>query len=236
MINEFVKRKEVIFIDYIGVIKNPAPFILKKIADEWKTPLGNYIDFTKISNKDIYQLMYLTARSTEKNVLKYISKKEFDFDNTFNHIYNKYNNLYLESENLTISTSLQILLRQKFVQKVYIYTPTFDERIYLDIADTFPKDKISYVTGIDRIEVIKEIKDEITSYITTDVTLVDRLIEIDKISYTSVLVASYGYNLRLSKDNSLELKIDDVDDKVRTHTFKLTSFVPVNLTERHLKM
>lgn len=235
MINEFTNRKEVIFIEYIGIIKNPFPFVLKKICEEWKMTLGNYVDLSKIINKDISQLLYLSIKSTEKNVLKYIAKRPFDSDSIFNQVYNKYDNLYAESEMLSIGMSLQILLRQNFIKKVYIYTADYDKRIHLDLADNYPKDKISYITGEDKLRVIKEIKDEITSYITTDISLVDKLISIDKISYSSVLVASYGYNLRLGKAGSLELKIDDVEDKVNKYTFKLASFVPANLTERHLR-
>lgn len=231
ILNEFTKSPEIIFISYEEVIKSPYPFIIKQIQEKYKDYYKDYINFDLIDNLDLDNINRLCVQRQEKNILKYLSKKEFDFITALNDIYKKFDDMFIKSDFLSIGKNIHFLLSQKFTQRIYMYTPIYDKRIHLDIQMNFKDmDKIKYVTG-DFFEVVKSL-DGITSYILNDIMDVSTLLSTNKISYTNILLANYGYNYTLNENGKLILRLN-IDEIMKEKIFKFVTFTPIDFSESH---
>ena len=220
---------EVVFVTYDGVVKDYRPFLLKQIASNPKMleVYKNYIDTALITTLTDKQLNFLPVISTSRNILEYISIKKFNYDKSLNDLYQMFPNIYSDSELLPLGNSINILRRQKFTSKIFIYTEEYDKRIHFDIQDNFSDmSTIEYISGPFE-DVINSITETITTYILNDIKLVDKLIELNRIKETQVLISDTGYNY---KDNNGELivNIDNLEEKMYNHIFKLAMFKPVS--------
>lgn len=231
---DFATRKEVFFICYHDIIKTAVPFILEKVRDEWKDDYKEYIDMSRIENKSREQLVMLSLNRIYDNVFEYLKIKDFDTEGTLNDIYNYYPELFKESDLLKIGRSLLMIMKEKFVEKIYIYTPTYDKRIHEDIQDTYGNmDLINYVVG-DLEEVLKTITAP-TCFMVNDCMMVDKLIELKKVQYTTILVPFCGFNTKLNLENKLpELKLDDIEDKALKNIFKFSMFMSEDLSNEYI--
>lgn len=235
--NQFATQKETLFVMYDDVIKTSKFLILKKLmTDEYKENYKEFINYSKIEKLTDSQLMGLIFSATDINILKYLSIKEFDYDATYMDLYLNYENIIKESKPLSFATSMGILLKQKFLDKIFVYTPYYDENIYKDIYDIFGSQKIIYTHG-DFSEVIDEIHKttRITTYVLNDVTLINELIKKGVIAYTNVLVCNTGWQYTINKDNIPVLKLENSDQLSKENIFKLCVFDPDSTSSYNTK-
>lgn len=228
--NSFASQKEVLFIMYDDIIKTTKFLILKKLMEEpYKSCYKDYIDFNKIENLSDEKLMKLIFSATDKNILKALSINKFDFDNTYIDLYLNYPDIIKMSEPLAFADSIDILLKQKFVEKVYIYTPYYDKNIYDDIYDTYGDSRIIYVYGELNDVLDKLLKStRITSYILNDVDIVNLLIKKGIIPYTNILIVDTGWQYTINEKGIPVLKLKDSDKISKDFIFKLAMFSPYN--------
>lgn len=229
--NEFTKKPEIIFIVYDEVIKSPYPFILNLIKKELRPYYEDYLDLSILDKMDSDNIMRFCIQRHEKNIFRMLAKKEFDYDEALKDIVNKFDDLYINCDLLSIGKSIEFIKYQKFTEKIYIYTPEYDKRIHFDIQSTFQDmNKINYVTG-PFYDVISSL-DGVTSYILNDILDLSTLLALDKTKYTNILVANYGYNYSLTDDNKLVLRMNP-EPLMDKYIFKFGLFLPNSLTENH---
>jgi hypothetical protein len=232
MQNEFEGKPEIIFMDYEGVVKSPYPFLLNKINTELAPYYESFLDMNKIKGLDIYNLTRIAVQRTDKNILRYLAKSDFDCDQALKDLKNRYLNLYEESELLSMGGNMDILLAQKFTKKIYLYTEEYDIRIHMDIQNIFhDMQRVTYVSG--NIEKVLEKLEGITSYMVGDIDHVYHIIKSGKADYTNIMLANYGYNYYMDDDTK---KIDlclDIKELTKDVICKFGTFTPANLTEKH---
>lgn len=232
MSNEFTTKDEIIFITYDDVIKSRNPFILNQILQKYKSYYNDFLDLSQIENLNKKQLDLFCLKRQHKNIFHTLAKKEFDCNTAMKEISDKYYDMFIESELLTIGKSLSFILHQKFTKKIYIHSQEYDKKIHLDIQMNYnDMDKVNYVTG-NLINVINTI-DGITSYILADIMDVSALLATDKIAYTNILVANYGYNFTYI-DNKLNLRMN-LDDAIKERIFKFATFMPIDIVKSDFK-
>lgn len=199
--------------------------------DDYRTNYEDFIDFSQIRGKNYNELLSFCTATRHKNILKSIAKKEFDYDATYKDLYYSFDDIVKESPTLLIGSSLFILLDQLFVDKVYIYTETYDERIIDDVSFVYKNtSKMEYITG-DFKEAVNSVNEKITSFILNDMSYINDLIDINKIGYTNVLMLDIGYNYNIADDYQISFKIDNLDQLSKDHVFKLGFFKQYELGE-----
>lgn len=218
--------KERIFITYEDVIKTFKPTILKMLLQpEYRQYYEEYIDYSKFENKTYEDLLRFCASSRYENILQFVAKKEFDYHVTYRDLLNQCGDLFTKSQTLLMGQNLIILLKQSFVEKVYLYTPTYDERIKNDVSFIYKDtDKLEYISG-DFQEAVNSIDGKITSYILNDMYYVLDLININKASYKSILLLDIGYNYIFDDDiNNISFKVKNLDELSKEKVFKIGFF------------
>jgi hypothetical protein len=229
--NEFTKRDEIIFVCYDEIIKNIYPYLLRQIITKYQKQYKEFIDIESFVNLDDKNLLRLVIQRSDKNLLRYLSLKSFDYDGALTDLKNKFNEMYINSPLLIFGQSINFLLSQKFTKKIYIYTPNYDKRIHFDIQMTYKNmDVINYVTG-DFTEVVQSL-DGITTWVLNDVIDITTLIEFKKTEYTNILVLNSGFNYTKDEDDKLVLRIN-IDDIVNQYIFKFATFDSINLTKEY---
>jgi len=222
MANEFITKPEIIFIVYDEIIKNPYPFILNQIKTLYRNVYEEFIDFNLIDGKNMDQLLNLCILRRKKNIFYYLAKKDFNYKKALDDIFYKFNDMYIKSNPLIISSSIKVLLKQKFTEKIYIYTEKYDKRVHLDIQQQFQDmDKVNYVTG-DFYNTIKKLGG-ITTFILKDILNISTILYLDKIQYTNILVGNFGFNFTLS-ETGLVIPRFNVDDIMADKIFKFATF------------
>lgn len=231
MHNEFEGKPEIIFITYDEVIKSPYPFLLNEINTSLQGVYDTFLDLSEVKGRDMGNLLRLCTQRTDRNLFEYLAKREFDYATALKELKDRYFEVYDKSPLLTMGTSLQMLLTQKFTEKVYIYTEEYDIRVHLDIQNTYKDMKrVNYVTG-DFGKVLDKLEG-ITSYILNDLDYIIDILNKDKAEYTNILLASYGYNYVLDEDNdSLDLRID-VEHLIKDRICKFGTFIPAEFTHQ----
>ena len=227
MENLIKKTDECLFICYEDVIKTIKPYILKKLQeDTFRTGFESILNYSKFDQLSDNELFLRIASYVNKNIFKQLAICDFDYDLVYYDFINKFDDIYANSNLLSMGRSLNFLLSQKnLVKKVYIYSKSYDERILHDLNDTYISDsRISYVTG-DFNTVLQSITDTITVFVINDIDLVNNIIELNKIKNTNVLFPMVGYNYVLDDDNeSVIAKIKDIDDMQNQYNFRIGEF------------
>jgi len=226
MSTEFVKRPEIIFICYDEVIKNPYPFILHQMRTTYRNVYDNFINFSLIDKLNMIDLLKFCIQRRKVNIFHQLSKKEFDYKKSLNDIFYKYDDMYILSEPLIISSSIHVMLKQKFTEKIYIHTDKYDKRVHIDIQTQFKDmEKINYITG-NLFNVISKLSG-VTTYILRNILDVGIILELNKSEYTNIIVANYGYNFTLDEKNILIPRFN-VEDSIMEKIFKFATFSPYN--------
>lgn len=223
---DYATIDEIIFVDYYDIIKSPLPVLLTQLPKHFKKQLESFIDFSKIENKTNDELLELVNMRPCKNVIEYLAIKEFDYEKIQEDLINQYTDIFINSKLLSIGESLTaMLIYQKFIKDVYVYTEKYDERIHYDIQSVFNHNKkVHYITG-KKEDIFKDIKG-ITSFFLSDIEDIDLLQKMNLLPYTNIIVPLYGYNLKIGEDGNVELKSNISTEMMIEHTFKFAMFPP----------
>ena len=119
---------------------------------------------------------------------------------------------------------VNVLLSQKFVKNVYIYSKRHDPRIECDIAILFNgSEKVNYVSG-EFNDVIDALED-ITLYVLSDIDKVGQIIAKNKQEYCEFMIAEYGYNYT-EEGGIIKLK-GGYENLQEDKIFKMGRFSPI---------
>ena len=221
---EYKSRNEFFFVVYDDIIKAPVINILKDITVKYREYYKGFIDMTAFKSMNTHEeFIDFIINRPDKNVIKSLRSREFDYDKAWEDIYARNPLLIHNSLLLPFGSSILILLKQSFVKSIYIWSEKYDKRIHFDIQENFGLDTVGYVTG-DLKDVLNNLP-AITCYVLDDVMKVNTLIDLGKIELSTVCVADYGYNYTSSEEGiRRELKIPSLFNLEKTHKFRSTMF------------
>lgn len=236
MQNEFVGRPERIFICYHEVIRNPYPYILKKMRDQFRPYYEPFLDFSVIDGMDDDNLLRYCVGREDYNVLQDLLKVDnFDSEGALDDVGKRYVDLYESSDLLPIGRSMRQVMHEKFTEKIYIYTRHYDPRVHADIQELFGNmEKVNYVCG-PFMEVIEKLEG-ITSYFLDKIDYFEDIFFLEKGSYTTIGVGQFGYNYYMDEEDpenpSLELRVN-LSEYLVNEVCQFATFAPVDFEERH---
>ena len=220
---------EVFFITYEDVIKSPSIEMLRLAITKYNDAYKNYIDFNRMNKYNTVDkfLHYFMIRN-HKNIFKDLSTHKFDYEKTYSDLYTKHSSEILrDTPELYFSLSIRLLIKQKFVKEIYIWTEEYDENVRKDILQLFGDEKkINYICG-DFKEAIKGTNNPVTTIVLNDILLsVDIFNDKDFMQNKNLLIASYKYNY-INIENELRLKISSIDKIAAKNSFVYTIFKPI---------
>ena len=119
--NAFASQKEVIFVMYDDIIRTTKfPILQKLLTEAYRKNYKYSIDYSKPDNKTDNELMSLIFNSTDQNILKYLAIEEFNYELSYRDLYLSFPNIIDQSPSLSFTKSIYVLLKQKFLDKIYI--------------------------------------------------------------------------------------------------------------------
>lgn len=224
--NPFTMRDEIILIEHDDVIKCPSLGILELIKEKYTDDLKGLIDIPKIQRMDFNNLQRLCIERPTKNILDYLKLTDFNTGDIYDELYKSDKSIYMGIPLMVMGSSIYILSPQKFTKGIYIFSEEYDEKIEYNIYENFSDlPNVYYVAG-DLKEIIQSIPKP-TMYIFSDIEHVQTLINENKIEYTEIMVAQYGYNYEV-KNGILQIK-GDYDKLMPELLFKIASFSPLKM-------
>lgn len=231
----FTKRDEILFIEYNEVIKSPSLFMLKLIRDQLKDIYKDFIWVDFLENKSDEELEIYLLQRKNKNIFLDLAKRSFNYEKTYDDLYNKYDDMFLKMPLMKIGNTIDFLVAQKFNKKIYFYSEKYDPRIELDIKYSF-KDlsKIEYVYG-DLGEVLEEIEQP-TTYMLHDIWTLPRLVMLQKTELTDIVCARYPYNLKYNEELDEVEPIVLIEKYMEESVFKFGLFAPINFNDTHAQL
>ena len=113
-------------------------------ADKFK----DYINLDLLYNLDDDALRLLCISRNVINPLQWLAKKEFNYDKNYEYFKGKYRNMYASSPEFSIAENIRRFIHTYFIEKVYIYSRKYDERIAFEIKSLFgSSSKLVYAAG-----------------------------------------------------------------------------------------
>lgn len=226
--NPFTMRDEVILIEHDDIIKCPSLGILQLIEEKYSDELKELIDISKIKRMDFNNKQRLCIERPTKNILDYLKTTDFNTGDIYDELYNHHKSLYMELPLMTIGSSIYVLSPQKFTKSIYIFSEKYDEKIEFNIKENYNDlSNVYYIAGSLK-DILKNIEQP-TMCIFSDIEHVQTLIDEDKIKFTEIMVAQYGYNYEI-KDGALQIR-GDFDKLMHELYFKIASFSPIKMDE-----
>lgn len=224
MLNHFATRTENILIEYEDIIKSSNIGLLKMIKSTYRDDIKDFIFIDQIDNITEDKLEIFSTARLEKNILHALKKTPFDYDFVFKTLIDSKVDLYANMEPLMFADVVNVLLSQKFVKNVYIYSKRNDPRIECDIAILFNgSEKVNYVSG-EFNDVIDALED-ITLYVLSDIDKVGQIISKNKQEYCEFMIAEYGYNYT-EEGGIIKLK-GGYENLQEDKIFKMGTFSPI---------
>ena len=224
--NPFTIREEIIQMEHDDEVKCPSLGILELIKEKYIDDLKELIDIPKIQRMDSKNLQRLCVERPTKNILDYLKLTDFNTGDIYDELYKSDKSIYMGLPLMTMGSSLYVLSPQKFVKGIYIFSEEYDEKIEYNIYENFNDlSNVYYVAG-DLKEIIQTIPKP-TMYIFSDIDHVQTIIDENKIEYTEILIAQYGYNYEV-KNSILQIK-GDYDKLMPELYFKIASFSPLKM-------
>lgn len=224
--NPFTMRDEIILIEHDDIIKCPSVGILNLIEEKYTDDLKGLIDIAKLKRMDFKNKQRFCIERPTKNVLDYLKIEDFNTADIYDELYKSCDSLYMELPLMMMGATIFILSPQKFTKKIYIFSEEYDEKIEFNVHENF-KDlpNVYYVAG-DLKTIVNSIEPP-TTYMFSDIDHVQTIIDEDKIEFTEIMVAQYGYNYEV-KNGVLQIK-GDYDKLMPELYFKIGSFTPLKM-------
>ena len=220
-------NSDTLFVEYSDVIRNidfAALYIISKLPNQFK----DLFDLSSIYNLSDLALWEWYQTRKHKNILFELLPEEKkgvitneNLEKTLNEII-----LAIDDKGIRMAPNLQfahVIKRLEdspdIVREIKIWYPYENEVVMNDVKKTYEKSHIKFVSGpID--EALKDIGNN-TTYVFSDMTNILVLDELEKLNYSSVIVAGgYRYN-----ENNGEPKVN-VESLQEDNMFKFNMFNP----------
>lgn len=215
----FLNSKAMI-VEYHDVIKSPwIALLISLIGDsdantifdfsEFKSVKGpkhllNHLVVWYINRRNINFLRDLKIRDEFKNV-----PDEFYANMLYNFTYNNPSIFKFPMHPLNMANVIANLISWRIVSNIYIYNEIKSDLVENDIKTIFPRD-VKFISG-NFDEVVKAMPNDST-YVFSDITKINTLIETDHIGFSSILIADgYGYNFDM--DGKPKVDVEYIKDK-----------------------
>lgn len=201
MMNLFY-NSEVLFVEYLDILKAPQYYLLDIISNSDK--LSDILDVSQIQGlKDIGKVEWYLNRK-HFNIFEELQREEIPKDvlDKMLYTYLSFDNRLIQYANkLKFFNAIDAVIKQKLVKKIVIYLPYEDKSIEKDFEEF--KFNFTFMYG-DFKECVKELNSDAT-YVISDIDKVNQLNEIGKLQLSSVMIPrEYRYN----KINMKDFKID----------------------------
>lgn len=198
MANYLRVNKANVLIVYDNVLKNPDPYILRRLVTTYRDKFKRYIDVETIETISDELLLSLVVNRAKKNVLEQVAITEFDYELNYNILHEKFLDMYQNSIPLQMYQTLINFYKSYCIDHIYVYNPTYDKRQHFDIETVF-KDmrNLQYVVG-DMEDVINQIGDINVLY-DWDVDRVNDLVSTGLHDDIFFGVAQYPFNFEKDK-------------------------------------
>lgn len=198
-------NSEVLFIEYRDIIKSPEIILLQIIRNNDK--LAEILDFSPITNLSEIGLYEWYINRKNKNVLKELCMRSDISDDDLDELLHQQlmvdDRLYTLAYPLSFTTSINMILKQKIVNKVIFYTEYECPFIKSDISDIVDGSNFEVVSG-DFSKAIKDIPVD-TTYILSDIDKIETIQEVKGIAFSTIIVPQeYRYN----KINMIDYKVN----------------------------
>lgn len=216
------------FIVYDGLIKNYQLTLLEILrSDVMREKYNEELDIDILLSMNKAQLEGLCIKSAYENVLKTIAKKrDYDYDTLLYNLSVSFPDIYEESELLPLGKSVQLLMRQSFMNNLYIYSPEYDLRIHNDLRKIYNSSQVIYVYG-DFIETLNSIKEKINCFAITNTDYIEKIGETGKLSFSELIIANYGYNYNMTDDGVTSLRLQMLNELQEKYIFKYVFHNPL---------
>lgn len=232
--NEFDQREEVIFIEYERVIKNPDQYLLHRMGNDLSFVYENFMNLDEIKGIDMDNAMTASMLMKTNNIFTSFAKGQLNpmWYDDYVRLFHLADDMYQHTDLLDIGKSLYSLMYQKFVKKIYLWSPRPDERIIEDITQRHhSRAKVEYVYG-DLAGVLKMIPDEVTVFAFGDVEHMNVIKDYEHIEYTEIMYAKYRFNLVKDPDDGKYKP--KLDPKIfGQKPVKITEFAPTKLMTKN---
>ena len=200
--------------------------ILNLIKKDYMDELKDLINVSKLKLMDFNNIQRYSIERPTRNILDYIKVNQFNTETIYNALYNAYDTIYMDLPLMSIGDSVYFISKQKFTEKIYIFSEKYDKKIEFDIKENYCElDNVFYVAG-DFKSIINNIEKP-TSYILSDIDKVQTIIDENMIEFVEIMVAQYGYNYCID-DSILKIR-GEYDKMMYDKNFKIASFTPLKM-------
>ena len=193
----FFVNSECVFIEYADVINLPWFIVLHYLRQSEK--LYETFNVSHLNGLDINELLVTYINRRYRNVYQNFfigNANEIDLEQFDEILENQIqsNSIFYDIElALSIPRAISIMLATKIAKRICIYHPYYNEYIEKDIKDTYGEGKCEFVYG--KLEDVLNDIPEDTTYIFSDIYKIQTLIDMDRIDFSTVLLAGeYKYN------------------------------------------
>lgn len=213
-----VKKKSILVV-FDRIIKDPDMFILDKVIEHYDT-YKDYLNLDPLMllpKEERYKLMMCR---TEVNIFKWLMKKKFNYQESYDRLYKKYKRMYIDIPFLPMTDKIARISKSYLVDSIYIWNPTFDLRQEFEVATAFDTDSarnIFYTKG--RYEDVLESVDNIGVIFDWNLERIRPLAE-DERNYLYI-IPKYGFNYDL-KDKLADKR--DALDKLFVSSLSLMKY------------
>lgn len=233
--NEFETRKEVIFIEYDGVMKSSNQYLIYKLGNDLYEDYKDILDLETIKGCSMDQsLAYCFSLRIRNPIMSlYRGDDSIGMSRAIYHtLFNKYPEMYEKCYPLSMYSSVDNLRHQKFVDHIYIYHPFDDDRVIADIFNTIGySDNMTFVYG-DLEEVLDNLDKPVTAFMLTDIHHTDYIWKYKYLNYIDISVAKYIHNYK-RVDGNLEPLRDLNEFAKRGFAVRQTLFTPYDFMAHH---
>lgn len=232
--NEFESRPEVIFIEYDKVIKNSDQFLLFKLANELDSIYKNILHIEPFKGLNIHNMLPIVMGHKFNNIFEALKKIELEdgWYKSYLDLYNYYPEMFEECELLEMGRALHIISNQKFTERIVVWSPYEDKRIAEDLVDRHSNlSKLEYMFG-DPLQIFEASEHKFTSFIISNVDLLDPILNYSKVDYSEIMLADYRFN-KFEENGEMKSLVGEetFSDKI----IKFGMFNPARLEAYHVE-
>lgn len=180
---------------YDNVLKCPDVYILDKLCKVYRNKYKDYIDFTNMDTITPEAMMPYIINRPKKNILDWLSLKEFNYDNNYKMLHGKWLDMYEHSPELKMYEVIKRFVRTYYIGNIYVYNPEYDKRQHYDITSNISGvgGKVQYCVGENIQDIIDQISNLHIIY-EWDIDRVKTLISSGLNDNLKIFLANYKFN------------------------------------------